>query len=196
MVYESEEIEELYREDIREKKQTGRGVFHKGNRSKNVSKHSLNTPYSYLSREEKKLLNGEVIVSNMFDTVIPRNEFNALDIDTQKKLLTRWRELYSNKEIMDRMEITSNASFWTILNKLEIPKLRKGTYKRDKKEIKNVDPAPIEPSVELITRGLHLEYNGEYTSDALNRIFTKLQLLTEGEEGKYLVSFQITERVS
>lgn len=198
----NEEIEELYREDIRDKKRTGSGVFHKGNRSKNNFKNSLNTPYNFMSSKEKKLLNGEVTVTNIYDMVLPRKEFDALDYPTQKKLFTRWREIYSNKEIIEGMGITSNATFWAYLNKLEIPRQGKGYNKRTKENVaakENVadnTPTVLEPKSQLITRGLHLEYHGEYDHEALNRIFTKLQLLTDGEPNKYVIAFSISERVS
>jgi hypothetical protein len=60
------------------------------------------------------------------------------------------------------------------------------------KEVKDIVQTPIRPL--LITKGMHLEYNGDYDAEQLSRIFTKLQLLTEGEENKFNLSISITER--
>lgn len=45
----------------------------------------------------------------------------------------------------------------------------------------------------IITKGLHLEYNGTYDVEALNRLFTKLQLLVDGEPCKYNISLSLSE---
>jgi hypothetical protein len=45
----------------------------------------------------------------------------------------------------------------------------------------------------IITKGLHLEYNGNYDVDSLNRLFTKLQLLIDGEPNKYRISLSLSE---
>jgi hypothetical protein len=56
-------------------------------------------------------------------------------------------------------------------------------------------PQEIEkPIQKLITKGLHLEYNDDYTAEQLNKIFTKLQLLVDGEESKFSLSISLTER--
>jgi hypothetical protein len=53
-----------------------------------------------------------------------------------------------------------------------------------------VEVLPKEPE---ILNGLKLQYNGEYNSDELNRLFTKLQLLIDGEQGKYEITLTLTE---
>jgi transposase len=47
----------------------------------------------------------------------------------------------------------------------------------------------------LVTNGLHLEYNGSYQVEALSTLFTKLQLLLEGEPNKYRISLSLSEIV-
>lgn len=207
------EIERLFQDDIREKRKTGSGSFHKrGKGVKHGLSGALKTPYHYMKTKEKNKLNGEVECFNMYETIIPWNEFTLKEKDQQKLLLTRWRELYPNQKIMDELgegmpRKFNTQSFADLVNGLGCPPKQKGgsiprAYKPRKAKTVAIEPvesavAVAEPpkEVKLITEGLHLEYNGEYDSEQLTKIFTKLQLLTDGEENKFVLSIAITERI-
>jgi hypothetical protein len=204
-----ENIERIFNDDIRDKKRTGNGAFHmRGKGVKHGMNGALKTPYHYMKAKEKRQLNGEVKVFNMYETILTKEEFFLKDIETQKHMLARWREIYSNTIIKKEMGL-HNAGFYNLVEKLGLPKKDRGGA-RDTKTRKSVvkTTVPMEqPLVEqtqhieqptirpqIISNGLHLEYNGEYTADQLSKILTKLQLLTEGEENKFLFSLSITER--
>ena len=57
-------------------------------------------------------------------TLIPFNEFNLKDTETQKALLTKWREVYDNASIRSELGI-SNKAFYDLVADLEIPKKRR-----------------------------------------------------------------------
>lgn len=202
-----ENIERIFNEEVIEKKKTGRGTFSKkGKGVKHGFNSALRTPYYFMSAKERKKLNGEVVVTNMLDKVLTKEEFSQRAEDLQKDMLIRWRELYSNKEIMERMGITSNASFHKIMKDLKVPvktkySRRKGTADKTKKEVaaklkskENQEEihTPVVTS-NFLSNGLHLEFNGDYDAEQLNKLFTKLQLLVDGEENKYRVSISLTE---
>lgn len=209
------EIERLFNDDIREKRKTGSGSFHKrGKGVKHGLSGALKTPYHYMKTKEKNKLNGEVETFNMYETIIPWNEFNLKDKEQQKLLLTRWRELYPNQKIMDELgeglgRKFNTQSFADLVNGLGCPPKQKGgsqprEYKKRKAKVVETitqevaHPVAVmerEEPVKLITNGLSLEYNGEYNSEQLNKIFTKLQLLTDGEENKFVLSVTIQERI-
>jgi hypothetical protein len=210
------EIEKLFKDDIREKKKTGSGAFHmRGKGVRHGFNGALRTPYHFMKTKEKNKLNGEVECFNMYETIIPWNEFDLKDKDQQKVLLTRWRELYPNQKIMDELgegmgRKFNTQSFADLVNSLGCPPKQKGgsqprAYKPRKAKTVAIDP-PITKEeaqetikevreVMLLTKGLHLEYNGEYNSEQLTKIFTKLQLITDGEENKFVLSISITERI-
>lgn len=206
------EIERLFNDDVREKRKTGSGQFHR--RGKGV-KHGMNgalrTSYYYMTNKERKKLNGEVRVFNMYETILTRAEFDVQDKETQKMLLTKWRDLYENKTIMEQMGIHTSSVFHKYIKDLEIPKKPRGGAKPNtgnKRKAKVQTPqsdnttleivqevppvAPVKPI--LITNGLNLEYNGEFDAEHISKVFTKLQLLIEGEENKFNVCISITER--
>ena len=205
-------------QEVREKKKIGNGSFHmRGKGVKHGSNQALRTPFYFLSNKEKKNLNGEVESYNMFTTIIPYNEFKLKDDETQKNLLTKWREVYENDKIMGDMGI-GNKTYFEIVTRLELPKKPRGGNKRgpynrkatakkaeSKKEKTEQIEMPINSPViqaetpapqiqKIISKGLYLEYNGEYSAEELNKLFTKLQLLVDGEPNKFNISLSLTEK--
>ncbi len=181
-------IDQLFYEDVREKKRIGSGAFHKRGKGVRQGMRGIKMPYDFMKTKERNKLNGECVVSNMYDAIITREEFEQKDDETKKRLLTKWRELYSNKEIMQGMGITAAGTFAKYINELKIPK------KSKIKKSNFIAPSKQEQVVKLLNTGLHLEYSGSYNSDQINKILTKLQLLIEGEENNFTINISITEQ--
>lgn len=183
-------IQKIFNEDIRDKKRIGRGAFSKRGKGVKHVIRGIKTPYDFMKTKERKKLNGECVISNMYDEIITRSEFDTKDTETQKRLLIRWRELYSNKEIMLKMGITASGTFSKYINELKIPK-------KSSKKAKANYLAPskqVEAVTQLLNTGLRLEYNGTYNSEQLGKILTKLQLLIENEENDFVVNISLIER--
>jgi hypothetical protein len=213
-----ENIEKLFKEEVREKKRTGTGAFHmRGKGVRNGFNGALRTPYHFMKTKERNKLNGEVESYNMFTTIIPYKEFKLKEPETQKDLLIKWREVFDNDKIIGEMHVT-NKTYFDLVNKLDLPKkprggaknVKKGKIKKaaiqEKPKVSNnlefdfsnsVENVP-EPQVQIqkiITKGLYLEYNGEYDAEALTKFFTKLQLVIDGETNKFNISLCLTEKV-
>lgn len=215
-----ENIEKLFMEEVREKKKTGTGAFHmRGRGVKNGFNGALRTPYHFMKTKERNKLNGEVETYNMFTTIIPREEFFLKDLETQKDLLIKWREIFDNDKIKGEMGI-SNKTYFDLVNELQLPKKRRGGSTNVQKgrlkkqaqkqtkvsnnlqfELPQLDSIQPESTIppethiqKIITEGLYLEYNGDFDSDALNKLFTKLQLLIDGESNKFNISLSLTEK--
>jgi hypothetical protein len=212
-----ENIEKIFMDEVREKKRTGTGSFHmRGKGVKHGISGALRTPSYFLSNKEKKNLNGEVESFNMFTTIIPYEEFERKDEETQKNLLIKWREIYENSKITEDMGI-SNKRYFDLVAGLNIPKKPRGGARNPQKgRIKKLEKKPeivekelheavekmpvienepkLESAVKLLTKGLYLEYNGEYNAEDLNKIFTKLQLIIDGEKNKFNISLSLTEK--
>lgn len=221
------EIEKMLKEDIREKKKTGSGAFHmRGKGVKHGISGALRTPFHFMKTKEKNKLNGEVKVHNMFTTILNWNEFQLKDTETQKTLLTKWRETFSNVQTQEQLQVGREKAFNTqsfadLVNALGCPPKRKGGSQpkargpyKPRQAVAKVQPAPIEETTEfdfdsalppaklelapeqpktIIFNGLNLEYNGEYNSEELTKIFTKLQLLVDGETNKFKISLALVE---
>lgn len=217
------EIERIFNDDIRDKKKTGSGSFHKrGKGVKHGFKGALRTPYYYMTNKEKKALNGDVEVSFMYETVIPYEEFVLKDTEIQKAMLIRWRELFSNEHIKKEMGVY-NKRYYDIVEELKIPKKRNRVFKEKtiKKETtqkvaamspertpelklvensKNENIEIMEKIVEKIVEkkevevlGLDLNYNKICDVEEISRILTKLQLMVEGEPTDFDVKISIKQ---
>lgn len=189
-----------------------------GSKGGSSSRKGVRTAYDFMTKKEKKSLIGEVRVGNMYTTILNWQEWQTKDKETQKNLLTKWREVHSNGKIMEELgqgrdKKFNSQSYADLVNELGCPKkLRnnsgprkaktKTTVEIPKKSLlefaeepkQEVQQAQIQNEVvKLLTRGLHLEYNGTYDVEALNRLFTKLQLLVDGEPSKYNISLSLSE---
>lgn len=222
------EIARLFHQENREKKRTGSGVHSKTGKRGYVGK--MLFPTDLMSRKEKynHRKAGKVKVYKMNELILTKEEFEQHDESMQKMLLTRWRELYSNKEIMDSMQIRGNAAFHNLIQELGVPKKPRVGAGRPKKnaaaatktkaaakkeKVNSIIAAQVqaqqpqqqpqqaqqqvmvmEPQeVELIKTGLNLEYHGEYNAEQLSKIFTKLQLIIDGEENKFTIKISLRE---
>lgn len=196
------EIERMFQDEIREKKKTGNGVFSRSGKGvRNGFNSALRTPFYYMKQKERNKLNGEVNTYN-FQTILPLEEFNRKDEATQKLLMSKWRELYSNLSIMKEMGIGGQGTFAQIVNRLDLPKKTKGGQLGRIRKSKNaeVQLSPLEmesgsiPSVTIpVVNGLHLQYNGEFDSEQISKIFNKLQVLTEGDNSKFILELSIKQ---
>jgi hypothetical protein len=224
------EVERIFNDDIREKRKAGSGSFHRrGKGVKHGMSGALRTPSFYMSNKEKKKLNGEVKVSYMYETLVPYNEFVENDRETQKAMLTKWREVYDNSSIRSELGI-SNKAFYDLVADLKIPKKRRVDSEDSKRkpkqakvsvtppkkslmdtmqflgeerevlEVKKEVAKEIEKVEEknapvLVTTGMQLTYNKIYGEEELNNIFTKCQIMVEGENKKFKLTLSLTEIV-
>lgn len=210
--------------EVREKKnQAYLNKARTGSKGGSRSRKGMNTPYDYMNKKERNNLNGEVEVFNMYTSILPIKEFELKDEETQKELLTKWRDIHDNIHIRTQMGL-NNAYYYELVKKLGIPK-KAVQYKPRKAKVKKEKSVAIESAVaemfttnlpesdltfapETVTyaqiapapavvvessNGLNLQYNGEYTAEQLVKLFTKLQLITEGEENKFKLSINLVE---
>jgi hypothetical protein len=112
----------LFETEVREKKNQAYNMRAKtGAQGGSKSSKGMNTPYDFMSKEEKKKLNGEVEIFNMNTTILPIEEFRLKDEQMQKTMLTAWREIYDNLKIRKELGI-SNKAFYDLVAELKIPK--------------------------------------------------------------------------
>jgi hypothetical protein len=199
-----EEAENLFQQEINSKNKDRHNLRSKtGSKGSSKSRKGVRTTYDYLSNKERKKLSSDVSVRNLFDLLLTKAEFEGYPKEKQKEILLHWREIYPNSKIMEALEIKSQGTFNKFMDQLQIPKKR--VYKkREKPQPKKEDhqdvevfaavaPSKKETSISILD-GLQLKYNGVYDSDQLERIFTKLQLIIQGEqEIKYQVSITLQE---
>ncbi|WZY00385.1 hypothetical protein NSQ26_14035 [Bacillus sp. FSL W7-1360] len=117
------DAERLFFQDVHSKKKTGAGVFSRaGKGKKHTFKGGMRLPYDQLSNKEKKeyIKPSEVRSYNMND-VLPLEEFKKRSEQEQKELLERWRGLYKNKDICEKMGMREGP-YYALLQKLNVPR--------------------------------------------------------------------------
>lgn len=203
-----EDFDKFFQSEIIEKKKHLQSQRAKTGRGASRSRRIGIMPTDRMSKRELKEYTkaGEVVISFMYDALIPKEEFDNKPLEEQVKIMKRWRELYTNAEIMKGLGIAGSNTLYKMLNKLDLPPKSRGGYR--KRNSKPKDKKPKEVAVEspqavvvsqtdavqkLISNGLHLEYNGKYDAEQLEKIFTKLQLIVSGDDAKYRLSLLITE---
>jgi len=174
---------EIFNNDIQVKKSWGR---------KHSKTGGIVTPFDLMKPHEKRKLIGKVESYNMYENIITKTEFENKTAAEKKTMLTVWRSKYTNAEIMEKLEIGGQGTFAALLKSLGVPnKTRGGNRRGTTNKIKTAPAAPI-PAAEILG-GLNLEYNGVYNSEEINKIFTKLQLLTDGENNSFKLTIQLKE---
>lgn len=207
------EAEEIFLDDIKAKK---RETASKIIATKFKRKSNVLFPSDTMNRKEKlkHTKAGKIVTTNLFDTIIPIDEFEALEQHEQRNRLAYWRTKYQNKEIMTALGV-SNKRYYDKVAELGLPKAPRtdtGEKKQRKAkasikftkapekaaiqsnlEIEPIQPAPA-PVQEIIIDGLHLVYNGTFNSEQIIKQMLKFGALLEGEENEFYIELKLVEK--
>ncbi|EOO11284.1 hypothetical protein [Bacillus cereus] len=130
-----ENIEKIFKQEVREKKRIGSNIFSRVSTRKGGS--YFHVPYLHMSKKEQKKLSGEVRAYNMYE-IISIEEFKKKSKDEQKMLFEAWREKHTNGQIIQGMGI-SKGSFSKWMDDLNIERkpsnLSRGISESEKIEV-------------------------------------------------------------
>jgi hypothetical protein len=209
------EAEQVFMQDVREKKRAASGVHSKTGSRGYVGK--MLFPTDFMSRKEKYNYRkaGKCVTTNLYDNILSIDEFNNMETHEQRNWMAYWRTKYSNKEIQKEMGV-NNSKYYSIVGQLGLPKAerspRSNAAKPRKAAIKvtAVTPEPdiiLEPfetppsrpaaapePIKEIINGLHVIFNGTYNADQISKQLTKMQLLLDGEEDNFYIELKIVQK--
>jgi hypothetical protein len=208
------DVEKFLLEDIKAKKYETASL-RSATKHRRLGKGSMKFASDLMSRKEKKeyMKAGEILTSNLYDTILPVDEFMNMDEHDQKNRLQYWRLKYSIKEIMSGMGIY-NKRYYEIIDSLGLPKDRGKSATRNKPrkariteeseslnsasaknqntvELPPPAPAPVQ---EVIVTGMHLVFNGTYTPEEIQRQLLKYATLMDGEDDDFYLELKITQK--
>lgn len=205
------EAEQCFFEDVREKKKAASGVHSKTGKNGYTGK--ILFPTDIMSRKEKynHRKAGRVMTTNMYEEILPIDEFEKLETYEQRNRLAYLRGMKSAKEIQKEMGVNSKRYYEIVaeLNLPKAPRLKAGeTPKKRTAKPKTVlegskmgaiaiqssldlEPEPVQ---EIIVSGLHLTFNGTYSADHIIKQLLKYGALLEGEEDKYYVELKLMQK--
>ena len=211
------EAEKLFNQEVRDKKRTASGVHSKTGKNGYVGK--MRFPSDIMSRKEKynHRKAGKVMITQMYETIISIEEFEALETYEQKNMMAYWRNVYTNKEITQAMGIHNNR-FYKIVKRLELPKAPRVDRHEPRKSqpIKvqgtpkkaiAVEPSPImtpeaeaktetkpEPVQEVLVDGIHLVFSGTYSPELIQRKLGKFELMLEDESDDFYIELRLIQK--
>ncbi|MEH7114525.1 hypothetical protein V7124_19490 [Neobacillus niacini] len=176
----SVEIEKVFYQDVREKKRAGNGAFHKTGKGVKHGMSGIKFPYDYLSAKEKRKLNGAVIVSNLYTSMMELSELERYDQERQKEIVEKWREIHKAKEIIEALGVDRNQYYELLYNLgvLERPESAKPKknpgLRKDKRTAKAEDiltykelkSNPTEKQLEILD-----DYNEKYNLHSVAEIW-------------------------
>jgi hypothetical protein len=209
------EVENVFQSEIYEKKKQTASLK-AALKHKRLGKGSMKFASDFMSRKEKLQHRkaGKVMTTNMYDTILNIEEFNALETYEKKNRMQHWRSKYSNKEIQNQMGI-ANSPYYKIIAELDLPKAPR-TNSSDKKEKRTaktktvaviakkvetpapalemeVAPAPVQ---EVIINGLNLTFNGTYEAELIQKQLLKILTLLDGETDQYYVEMKLMQKAA
>jgi hypothetical protein len=208
----------LFQDDIRQKKKE-KASLHEATKHKRLGKNSVRFASDLMSRGEKikHRRASKIMTSNLYDTILPIDEFLDLEKHEQKNRMQYWRLKDKIKEIQTGMGIW-NKRYYEILDDLELPRERgKGagagmaatkkrkapiTGVRPEKSFSIIEeaPAPIAPAPtpapiqEVIVSGMHLIFNGTHSPEELQRQLLKYATLLDGESDEFYIELKIVQK--
>lgn len=208
------EIEKAFLKDIAEKKKETASMK-SALKHKRLGKGSMRFPSDIMSRKEKieHTRAGKIMTSNLYDRILTKDEFAALETHEKRNMMAYWRNTFDNKKIMKEMGLT-NANYYKLVGELGLPKAvrtkREGSTQPRKKvaaikvmqtaseqlslpETIVQQPAPIQ---EIIVNGMHLVFNGTYQPEAIVRQLLKFGSLLEGETDDYYIELKLVQKAA
>jgi hypothetical protein len=98
---ETEDIEKIFNSEIHEKKVIGRGIHNRAPRKSGFRRGVLFHADLLKGKEKKNYTKGgQVMEYNLYDSIIPFDEFEQLTTEKKKEVLERWADLgYGSGEV-------------------------------------------------------------------------------------------------
>ena len=181
-----ENIEKIFIQDSREKKRIGIGIHNRASR-RGYIRGGIKTQSDFLSAREKKKLNGEVIVKNMYDDInrVPSIEdIKAMDYNKAKQLIAYCREKHKANTLLQHWGCTKFKMYTFFNNYKDYDTPEKG------------DQLELDLSLDLnydnTVKNLNNDINCEDLQKAIDR-FKSLQKTLEDDGNRELNKFKIND---
>lgn len=210
------EIEKMLHAENRDKKRIGSNIYKRtGTRGYTGS---IRSAHDLLKGKAKKEYEGnsKVMTTNMYDKILPREEFDKLETHIQKNMMSYWYLTHGTLAIRSGMSIGAQT-LYSYLDKLGIerkgkegrkprsgknkatPK-QKPTKAPDQKQLEIVDINSMYPTIltpeppqQINNWGLNVNYSGTYTPEEIQRILQKLDLILQDEKSDFTIEIKLSQ---
>jgi hypothetical protein len=194
-------IEKEFYHEVNEKKRVGTGVHSRTGRRGYVGK--ILFSYDLMNPKERReyMKPSKVEVYNMFDTIIPYNDFKLMDRETRIKYLSEYTKRFTQKEIADAWGVKPDTVY-NYFYRYKIPVVKKARGGGPRKRVTETKPAETVSVVNTVIErpkimvelgeGFSVQLNGEFDAETLQRRLEKLAFLLE-EGKKYSIKLVLNE---
>jgi DNA-binding CsgD family transcriptional regulator len=198
-------IEKEFYSDVKNKKRISSGIHSRTGKRGYVGK--ILFTYDLMNPKERReyMKPSKVEVYNMFDTIIPYNDFKLMDRETRIKYLSEYTKRFTQKEIADAWGVKPDTVY-NYFYRYKIPVVKKahggGPRKRVATITKETKPAETVSVVNTVTErpkimvelgeGFSVQLNGEFDAEVLQKRLEKLAFLLE-EGKKYSIKLVLNE---
>lgn len=195
MFEDSKDIERLFNEEIHEKKVNGYGVHNRAPRKSGL-RHAVMTHVDMLTGKEKReyTKGGIIVESNLYDNIIPFEEFEKLPATTKKDIILRWDK---NGFMPKQIKPIWGKSAW----KYSQYRRELGLARDIRRVRKNNDININEDSQQITITSVNEEkplpfiisINKDYTGADVSKKLLNLAAYFEKEDGKFKMEVKISE---
>jgi len=136
------EVEKFFNKQIRDQKRTGRGVHYR--KGKGSDKAGVAGGVKFVKHNFKRYeKNSKTKASNLYENVMPYDDFQKWSEDDKIDLLIQWRLRHSDQQIIKGLGI-SEGKFYDIIKKYNI---QRGEIIMNPQELQEAKKEPIEPHI-------------------------------------------------
>ena len=214
------DIQIMWEQEVREKKRIGSNIYSRtGTRGYTGT---IRSAHDLLKGKAKKQYEGnsKVVTTNIYDKILPKAEFYALETHIKKNMFSYWYLTHGIKAIQEGMGVGCQTVY-NILDELGIERkgkqgrpTRTGVNRaeilakaRESKKQKAVERNSVvqvseEPKVDAPTvaiqtleiDGMHLKFKGLYNAKQIEKILSKLEVLVSEEENEFYLNIELVEK--
>lgn len=213
------EAEALFLSDIHSKKKET-ALLKLATKGKRLGKNKVLFATDLMSRKDRlqHTKAGKVMTTNLYEDILPIAEFEKLEDYEKRNRLQYLRSNKSAKDIQSAMGVNSKR-YYEIVAELNLPKApRTKSGEQPKKRTAKTKTAtgdtkaaaiaiqsdleldfapaatPAPAAQEIIVSGLHLTFNGTYTTDHIIKQLLKYGALLEGDEDQYYIELKLVQK--
>jgi hypothetical protein len=193
-------IDSLFMEDVKHKKRAFREAMtatSKKSRKYNMQSWEMLDPKS----RREYIKGGEIKVSNIYDQILEKTEYDKLDDEQKKTAMRHWRAVFSAAKVQRKFE-WNTYNYYSELERLGLKETKttkpKKKTKQNKQTIEKQDPQTEETAaaiqvLQARASGTAFYVDDDFTSEAAMGKLMKFASFLEGEENRFRIRLEISE---
>lgn len=193
-------IDQMFQDDVREKKRIGIGIYSKTGSRGHTGR--INMPTDFMNKKDKKeyIKPSKVRITFMHKTIMPFEQFQSMPKEDQRKMLLLYRKAHPVKDIKNawfiKGEPMKDVQFYRIMKTLDISSQRPSSApekkEQEEKMLRNQSFTDVVPARTYDKApAFNVGMNGEFTAEEIVLRLMKFAALLENEPGEFKIQLLI-----